>query len=163
VQSSEKFVLLFCHLFIEKYMLIGQYDVRVGEKNQVAVPKKFRDHLGTSLYITKGFEHCLIMVSEASWKTLLEGTEGKPFTDKSSRELQRFFLGNAVDVSLDAQGRFVIPDFLRDYAHITKDVVFAGMQRFVEVWDKTQWDEHQKELANTIESIAERLSEKEMD
>jgi len=139
-------------------MLLGQYDGKLSEKHQVALPKKFRDELGDRLIITKGFENCLIAVSEENWKTLLEGTEGKPFTSKNTRELQRFLLGNATYVELDGKGRFVIPEFLRNFAGIKNDVIFAGIQRFVEIWDKTKWEENQKELSENITSIAERLS-----
>ncbi len=138
-------------------MLIGQYESKIGEKHQAGLPKKFRDVLGEKLIITKGFENCLIIVSEDNWKTLLEGTEGKPFTSSSTRELQRFLLGNASDVELDQKGRFVIPEYLRQFAHIETDVVFVGIQRFVELWDKKSWDTHQKELGGKIESIAEKL------
>lgn len=138
-------------------MLIGQYESKVGEKHQAALPKKFREVLGEKLIVTKGFENCLIIVSEEKWKTLLEGTEGKPFTNKSTRELQRFLLGNATAVELDAKGRFVLPEYLRNYAGVTTEIIFVGLQRFVEVWDKDRWEDHQNELAGSIESIAERI------
>jgi MraZ protein len=140
-------------------MVLGQYDGKISEKHQVALPKKFRQELGDRLIITKGFENCLIVVAEENWKTLLEGTEGKPFTNKNTRELQRFLLGNATYIELDTKGRFVLPEFLRNFAGIKNDVIFAGIQRFVEIWDKAQWEEHQKELSENITSIAERLSE----
>ena len=142
-------------------MLIGQYESKIGEKHQAALPKKFRETLGDKLIVTKGFENCLIIVSEENWKTLLEGTEGRPFTSKATRELQRFLLGNATYVELDGKGRFVLPEYLRNFASIDKEIIFAGIQRFVEVWDKKQWEEHQKELSKDIESIAEKLSETE--
>lgn len=142
-------------------MLIGQYESKIGEKHQAGLPKKFRDTLGDTLIITKGFENCLIVVSEENWKTLLEGTEGKPFTSKSTREMQRFLLGNATDVALDSKGRFVIPEYLRKFADLQDEIVFVGIQRFVEIWDKKQWEKHQDELAKNIDSIAERLSEQE--
>lgn len=142
-------------------MLIGQYESKIGEKHQASLPKKFRDVLGDKLIITKGFENCLIIVSEENWKTLLEGTEGRPFTNKNTRELQRFLLGNATDIELDSKGRFVVPEYLRKFASIDTEIIFAGIQRFVEVWDKKAWDAHQKELSKDIESIAERLSGQE--
>lgn len=139
-------------------MLIGQYEAKLSEKHQVGLPKKFRQVLGDKLFITKGFEKCLIIVSESNWETLLEGTEGKPFTNKNTRELQRFLLGNATNVDLDVKGRFVISEFLRNFAGIKNEIIFAGIQRFVEIWDKNTWEEHQKDLAGNIESIAEKLS-----
>ncbi len=140
-------------------MLIGQYESRIGEKHQAGLPKKFRETLGDNLIITKGFENCLIIVSEDNWKTLLEGTEGKPFTNKSTRELQRFLLGNATSIELDQKGRFVVPEYLRKFARIEEDIIFVGVQRFVEVWNKKDWDEHQEHLAKNIESIAEKLTD----
>ena len=142
-------------------MLIGQYTSSIGEKHQVNLPKKFRDVLGDKLIITKGFENCLIIVSVENWKTLLEGTEGRPFTNKPARELQRFLLGNATDVEIDGKGRFVIPEYLRKFAGIDKEIVFAGIQRFVEIWDNKQWEAHQKELSKDIDFIAEKLSRQE--
>ena len=142
-------------------MLIGQYEGKIGEKHQAGLPKKFREILGDTVIVTKGFESCLIIVSEENWKTLLEGTEGKPFTDKSAREMQRFLLGNASSVELDTKGRFVIPEYLRQFAQLESDIIFVGIQRFVEVWGKKQWDEHQKELGKNIESIAQQLQEVE--
>jgi len=139
-------------------MLIGQYESKITEKHQVALPKKFREILGDRLIITKGFENCLIVVSVDNWKTLLEGTEGKPFTNKGTRELQRFLLGNATDIELDTKGRFVVPEYLREFASIKTELIFAGIERFVEIWDKAGWDDQQKELSRNIESIAERLS-----
>lgn len=142
-------------------MLIGQYGSNISEKHQVGLPKKFREKLGEKLIITKGFENCLIIVSEENWKTLLEGTEGKPFTSKSTRELQRFLLGNASDVELDSKGRFVIPEYLRTFARLQDEIVFVGIQRFVEVWNKQLWEKHQEDLAKNIDSIAERLGEEQ--
>jgi len=139
-------------------MLIGQYEAKLGVKHQVSLPKKFREALGNKLIVTKGLDNNLIIVSESDWKTLLEGTQGQPFTNKSARELQQFLLGNANLLELDTKGRCIIPEYLRVYAGIHNDVIFAGMERFIEVWDKRKWDKHQVLLSKNIESIAERLT-----
>jgi len=139
-------------------MLIGQYDGKVGEKSRVAFPKKFREILGDKLIITQGFEGSLIVVSEAGWKQLLEGTENKPFTSSSARETQRFLLGGATFIELDDKGRFVLPEYLRRYGQIADEVIFLGISKYVELWDKERWDEYQKKLARNISTIAEKLS-----
>jgi len=139
--------------------VIGQYTGTIGEKYQIAIPKKFREELGDKLIITKGFEGCLIAVSEENWKTLLEDIQGRPFADKASREKQRFILGNASSVELDIKGRFVLPEYLRKYAAITNDVIYAGIERFFEIWDKNKWEEQQKDLAENIAMITEKLGE----
>ncbi len=139
-------------------MVIGQYEGKIGEKYQIAIPKKFREVLGEKLIITKGFEGCLVVVAEGNWKELLEDIQGRPFADKASREKQRFILGNASLVELDSKGRFVLPEYLRNYASITNDLIYVGIERFFEIWDKTKWDDQQTELSENIESIAEKLT-----
>lgn len=140
-------------------MLIGQYHSKVSVKGRIAFPKKFRDVLGDKLVVTMGYEGSLIIVSEDGWKALIEGTEDKPFLFGSARDTNRFLLGSASEVELDEQGRFVIPSYLRDYAKINQELVFLGLNKYVEVWDKQRWLEHQKYLGEHIGEIAEKLGE----
>lgn len=139
-------------------MLLGRYDGKIGSKFQIAFPKKFREELGERIIITKGLENCLIVVSEKHWKTLLEGTEGLPFTQKATREMQRFLLGNAQYIELDSKGRCVLPEYLRMHAQIQDELVYAGIERFVEIWDKKSWEKEQEKLTGSIETIAEKLT-----
>lgn len=139
-------------------MLLGRYDSKISSKFQISFPKKFRKELGEKLIVTKGLENCLIVVSQEGWKTLVEGTEGEPFTKRPTREMQRYLLGNAQEIDLDSKGRCILPEYLRDYAQLTDDVVFAGIERFVEVWDKKAWEDEQKRLTGSIETIAEKLT-----
>ncbi len=140
-------------------MLIGQYEGKVSEKFQIAFPKKFREILGDRLIITKGFEGYLLVVSEKDWETLLEGTQGLPFTNTRARKLQRFLLGNASEVELDDKGRFVLPEYLRLHAEIKDEVIYAGISRFVEIWNKDRWNKEQERLANAMPNVSDRLDE----
>lgn len=142
-------------------MLLGQYESSVGEKNRIAFPKKFRLSLGDNVIITKGYENALIIVSEDGWKALLDGTQGRPFIESATRETQRFLLGNASLVELDSKGRFVLPTYLRNFAKIKETVVFLGLDRYVELWDKNSWEEYSKRLEGSIDSIARRLIDTE--
>lgn len=142
-------------------MLIGQYEGKVGAKSRIALPKRFREVLGDSLIITQGYENSLIIVSEENWKALLEGTEGKPFIQSETRETQRFLLGGASYVALDNKGRFVLPSYLRGFAKIEAEVVFLGLSRYVEVWDKKHWEEYKMGLEKNIDAISKRLTNQE--
>ncbi|HYM65343.1 MAG TPA: division/cell wall cluster transcriptional repressor MraZ [Candidatus Sulfotelmatobacter sp.] len=142
-------------------MLIGQYDGKIDIKGRSAFPKKFRKILGDKLIITKGYENSLIVVSEENWKSLLEGTEGRPFIESATRETQRFLLGGASGVELDGKGRFILPSYLRDFGEIKGEIVFVGLSRYVEIWDKEKWIEYQKFLAKNIDSISKRLLKEE--
>lgn len=138
-------------------MLIGQYEGKVGEKSRAAFPKKFREILGDSLIITQGYEKSLIIVSEKGWKALLEGTEGKPFIQSEARETQRFLLGGATDIQLDSKGRFIVPLYLREFAEIKDEIIFLGLSRYVEIWDKKRWIEYKKGLEKNIDQISQKL------
>lgn len=138
-------------------MLLGQYDGKVGAKNRIAFPKRLRSVLGDKLIITLGYENSLIVVSQESWKALLEGTEGKPFIQSETRETQRFLLGGASFVELDDKGRFVLPAYLREFAKIKDEVIFLGLSRYVEIWDKEKWEEYKKNLEKNIDRISKRL------
>lgn len=139
-------------------MILGQYEGKVGVKSRVAFPKKFRETLGDKLIITKGYEQTLIIVSEEGWKALLEGTEGKPFIQSEARETQRFLLGGAAFVELDSKGRFIIPFYLRSFAEIKDEIIFLGLSRYVEVWDKTRWEQYSKNLEGNIDKISQKLT-----
>jgi len=142
-------------------MLIGQYEGKLGAKGRIAFPKKFREVLGDKLIITLGYENSLIVVSEENWKALLEGTEGKPFIQSETRETQRFLLGGASSVELDNKGRLIIPGYLREFAKIENDVVFLGLSRYVEIWDKNLWLGYRQNLEKNIDRISQRLVGKE--
>lgn len=138
-------------------MLLGQYEGKIGDKSRIGFPKKFREVLGDKLIITLGYEESLIVVSEKGWKSLLEGTEGRPFIESETRETQRFLLGGASGVELDNKGRFILPGYLREYAGIEDEVVFLGLSRYVEIWSKKRWEEYSSKLKENIETISQRL------
>lgn len=142
-------------------MLLGQYEGKIDEKGRTALPKKFREVLGDKIIITLGYENSLIAVSEENWKQLLEGTEGRPFIEYETRETQRFLLGGASLLALDAKGRFVLPAYLRSFGAIKDEVVFLGLSKYVEIWDKKKWDEYRKKLEENIENISQRLIKEE--
>lgn len=140
-------------------MLIGQYRSKISPKGRIAFPKKFREELGDVLVVTVGYENSLMVVSAKEWRSLIEGTEGKPFIFGSARDTNRFLLGEASEAELDEQGRFVLPLYLREHAKISEEVVFLGLNKYVEIWDKKIWDEYQKYLNENIGKIANELGQ----
>ncbi len=138
-------------------MLVGQYEAKVGAKNRIAFPKKLREVLGDKLILTLGYENSLIVVSQESWKALLEGTEGKPFIQSETRDTQRFLLGGASFIELDSKGRFVLPSYLREFGKIENEVIFLGLSRYVELWDKKRWEVYRLNLEKNIDKISQKL------
>ena len=139
-------------------MLLGQF-VSLVRNSRMGFPKKFRETLGDKLIVTKGFEKSLIVVGEEGWKALLEGTEAAPFINKEARQTQRFLLGGAAFIELDEKSRFILPEYLRLHAGIAEEAVFVGMSRFVEIWDKNEWEAYSKDLQANISEVATKLIE----
>lgn len=143
-------------------MLIGEYWNNLGQKNRIAVPKKFRDALGTELIITQGYEGCLLLISPSIWQNLLKEAATGPFVSASVRDTTRFLMGSATEVTLDPQGRFVIPESLLKYSGIKKELAFLGLGRWVEIWDKDKWQKRKTYLFEHSSKIAEKLSQIEV-
>ena len=143
----------------DKKMLIGQYKAKISLKGRLAFPKKFREELGESLVVTVGYENSLMVVSSKDWNSLIEATKDKSFVLNSARDTNRFLLGEASEVALDEQGRCVLPSYLRIFAKIGEEVIFLGLNKYVEIWDKTAWEKYQTSLHENIGKIAEKLSE----
>ncbi len=142
-------------------MLIGQYESKIDEKGRTALPKRFREILGEKIIVTLGYENSLIIVSEENWNQLLQGTEGRPFIEYETRETQRFLLGGASPVELDSKGRFILPSYLREFGKIKDEIVFLGLSKYVEIWDKKRWAEYRSGLEKNIEGISQRLVREE--
>lgn len=140
--------------------LLGQYEVSVGEKGRIGLPSKIRKELGDKVIITYGFEKSLMVVSEKNWMNLVSELKSSSLFKVNARDIKRFLFGGATSLNLDKQGRFVLPDYLRKHAGISKEVVFVGLESHAELWDKNKWENHTSNLEKEIEHIAETLVKK---
>jgi len=136
------------YLPFKKIMLIGEYRYRIGLKNRVALPKKFRDDLGERVVAMRGYEGSIMVVSRKNWSKLVEEAIGGPLTDPKVRDTARFLMGSAHEIEFDAQGRFVLPPSLVEHAGTAagKEVVFVGLGRWVELWSSERWDSRLKKV-----------------
>ena len=138
--------------------LKGEYSHNIDPKGRLIIPAKLRDGLGEHFVITKGMENCLYVYPEAEWYAFEEKLNALPTTtDKNARKFAYFFQGSATDGELDKQGRTLIPAVLRDYAMLGKEVVFIGMGKRAEIWDKARWDAKNAEVEADIEDIASEM------
>ena len=141
-------------------MLKGEYSHNIDPKGRLIIPAKFRDDLGENFVITKGMENCLYVYPETEWNAFEEKLNALPTTtDKKARAFAYFFQGSATDGDLDKQGRTLIPSVLRNYAQLDKEVVFIGMGKRAEIWDKARWEKKNAEVELNIEDIASDLEE----
>ncbi len=115
---------------------MGTYTHTVDDKGRAFIPSKFRDGLGDNFVVCKGFhEKCLYVLPNAVFDAIGEKLMGESLFDESIAKVQREFYSNSAEVSLDKQGRIVIPQDLRDYAGITKETVIVGAGARIEMWN----------------------------
>ena len=136
-------------------MLIGEYQHNIDPKGRVIVPAKFREDLGDRFYLTKGMDGCLFVLSSSGWNRLCEKINAMPVS--KARGLQRFFFSGAVEAEPDKQGRILIPQSLRSYAGLSKNITFIGASSHAEIWDTAAWNAFNATL--TQENIAEVMDE----
>ena len=134
-------------------MLIGEYQHSIDPKGRVIVPARFREDLGDSFYVTKGLDGCLFVLSPTEWNRLAEKMSAMPIS--KARGLQRFLFSGAVEVQPDRQGRVLLPQTLRDYAKLEKDVTFIGASSRAEIWNTSRWTSFNSTL--TEDNIAEAM------
>lgn len=138
-------------------MFIGEYTHSIDVKKRLALPSKFRKDLGKTVVVTRGLDHCLFVYPMHEWSTLAQKLGTMPIGEASTRSFVRLMLAGAVDVITDAQGRMLIPDYLKEYAGLTKDVVVAGLFNRLEIWDDKKWEKYKMSAEKNTDAIAENL------
>ena len=139
--------------------LTGEYEHRLDTKGRLIMPSKLREELGCTFMITKGLDNCLYVYPNDEWQQFADKLNRLPMTNKSARQFKRFFNSGAVKCETDAQGRVIIPQTLRTFANIEKDVVIIGNGEKAEIWNKEAWDEINNEESLNMDEIADKLDE----
>lgn len=139
-------------------MLLGEYNNKLDDKGRVSVPAKFRDDLGHSFIVTKGLDNCLFAYSKEEWATFEAKLKSLPLTNLNARNFIRFFFAGATECETDKQGRINIPQNLREYAGLSKEVFIVGVSTRVEIWDKDKWLEYTDKENMDVNEIAIQMS-----
>ncbi len=121
-------------------MFMGEYNHTIDAKGRLIVPSKFREALGDTFVVTKGLDGCLFVYDNEEWQAFEEKLRSLPITNKAARQFARFFLAGAAEVEVDKQGRILVPNILREFAQISKDVVLIGVASRIEIWSKERFE-----------------------
>ena len=140
-------------------MFIGEYKHTLDEKGRIAIPSKFRKQLAKGAVVTRGLDTSLFLFPKEEWDKLAEKLASLPLGQSNSRAFARLMLAGAMDVVLDKQGRVVLPEYLRAYAIMKKNVVIAGLFTRLELWDETKWETYKKKVEGDANAVAEKLGE----
>ena len=138
-------------------MFMGEYQHTLDEKGRVAIPARLRDSLGERFVITRGLDQCLFVYPLEEWAKIEAKLKALPFTKSDARAFTRMFFSGAIVVELDKQGRVLVPQHLRDYARVEKEVRIIGVSNRVEVWSEAVWIEYIRKAGLAYEQVAETL------
>jgi len=140
-------------------MFIGEYQHTIDEKGRVAVPVKFRLDLSKGAVVTRGLDRCLFVYPMEAWERLASKLTQLPISQSKSRAFARLMLAGAMDVEADKQGRIILPEYLREYADMKKNVVIAGLYDRLEIWDESAWKKYKSSTEKDSNEIAEAMGE----
>ncbi|MDD5432182.1 MAG: division/cell wall cluster transcriptional repressor MraZ [Candidatus Omnitrophica bacterium] len=142
-------------------MFYGEYSHSIDRKGRIILPAKFRDvaksHFIEKFFVTRGLDTCLFVFSEEEWRSQENKFKAISFTKQQARTFNRLYFSGAQEVTFDSQGRMLIPQYLKDYAAIKKDVVIVGVSNRIEIWSKDKWQEFYGNSRQSFEEIAEKL------
>jgi MraZ protein len=140
-------------------MFIGEYKHIIDTKKRLALPAKFRKELGATVVITRWLDNCLIVFPEKEWQVMSDKLGKLPSSQAEARGFARILLGGAMAVDLDSFGRILIPEYLKEYADLKKNVVICGLFNRLEIWDQEKWDIYKKKTEKEVGNMADKLKE----
>lgn len=121
-------------------MFYGANYNTLDAKGRLIVPKQFREQLGESFMMTKGLDGCLYVFPMNEWNSFEEKLAALPLTNKNARAVVRHFAAGATLCETDKQGRVLVPEVLRDFAHLQREVVVEGSMKRIEIWSRELYD-----------------------
>lgn len=140
-------------------MLMGKYQNSIDAKYRMIVPSKYREELGYKCVLTRGIEECLYIYPMDMWETFRKKLSALPTSDPKARAFIRHFYANAVECEIDKQGRMTIPQELREYAHIEKELVTVGLIDKIEIWSRELWEDAENGAQMDSEDFAQAMKE----
>ena len=141
-------------------MFFGEFNYKIDEKGRVLIPPRFRRELKDGVVLAPGIEKCITAYTLSEWKKLATELTSGSVAPNKLRRLYRAIFATAFNTSIDGQGRVALPAVLREYAEIVEEVVVAGANTCLEIWNKVHWEEEkassQEQAWQIIESLEGR-------
>lgn len=143
-------------------MVRGHFEHTIDTKGRVSLPSRFRAVFSTDVVLTAGLDACLVVYPLREWVSFEKRLAALPQFDVSVSTLRRLVVSSASECEIDSVGRIVVPATLRDHAGLTRDVTWAGMGRFAELWSKSSFQTLRREALGDQSlkaAMAARLAE----
>ena len=140
-------------------MFLGEFEYKIDEKGRVPIPPKFRRELKEGVVLTAGPEQCIVAYSISEWNKLATTLTTGSVTRSKLRRLNRAIFATAFSLRIDGQGRIALPPTLREHAGIEDEVIIAGANTYLELWNKEQWESEKAVSQEQVWQIIESLEQ----
>ena len=138
-------------------MFLGKFSRTLDGKSRFSVPPAFRGSLAGGAYVTQGFDRNLQVLTTDAFQEIYRTVISLNIANPVARALLRMILGTAHESTVDANGDLTLPEELKDFANLNKDIFLIGQGEYFEIWSPDQWD-HQEALLRDAEANANRFS-----
>ena len=116
--------------------MTGIFQHTIDAKGRIFIPARLRDELGAAFYVTLSMEQCLAAFSDEGWAKFEEKYNTMP---REHKNRMRPIFSHAARCDLDGQGRILLPQSLRDFRGLKKNVAVVGAGDCVQFWDSEVW------------------------
>ena len=149
------------------FMFLGQHQHTIDAKGRMSLPVRFREQLApvssgesgeVNFILTTGIDRCLVLYPVKQWQEFEEKLAGLSQFDPAVVAIRRIYLAGAAEVTLDKNGRLLVPPMLREWAGLCRDVVWAGTGSTVELWDKEQWNQKADDSRSDPQAVSAALA-----
>ena len=142
-------------------MFYGEHEHSVDRKGRLIIPAKFREvfkeHYVERFFVTRGLDTCLFVFPEDEWRKQEARFKALSFTSSEARKFNRLYFSGACEVTCDRQGRILVPEYLKEFAQIRRDVVIVGVSNRIEIWSRENWSQFFQGTKDSFEKIAENI------
>lgn len=138
-------------------MFLGTHTPKLDDKGRVILPAKFRDQLSDGLVLTRGQERCLYVFSTSQFGQIHQRIVQASLTSKDQRDFLRLFLSGAEETTADGQGRVMIPQTLREWAGLDRELTIIGAGTRAEIWDTAAWNQYYESVESGFADITEEV------
>jgi len=129
-------------------MFMGEVQHSLDSKGRLTIPARYRDLLEGGAYITQGFDLNLMVWPVSAFEHISQSLGTKSITDPDTRLLQRLIFSRGERLDVDAAGRILIPQFLRQFAMLDNEVVVVGVGYYFEIWSPENWGPQLTQIQN---------------
>ena len=116
--------------------MTGEFPHNLDAKGRLFIPARLREELGDVFYVTLSMDRCLSAYNGETWRDISDKVKAMP---RSTQRKMRPFFSHAAKCELDKQGRVLLPQSLRDFAGLDKNVTVVGCNDHAEFWDSDAW------------------------